>query len=866
MPSVAENSTRNDDPSEGEWTSMVGQKGVAYDSVTIAMGSSHLCLITNSSLVECSGENTDLQLGHDCDGENSWSCTSLMPINLSIEYVATSVTAGDGHSCAIMIDGSVYCWGREWSGSNLYYHPIPVMIELENHTTAIVASRYYTCAITNSDEHHSNNGQIICWRGAGGPGSNIDKWNIDLGYGAVAISGSPDTDTFCAIAADGSIGCWTIDENPNFPIFYDIVPTMIGGLGSGRAHGQNADSDHLINFRAFSISQGDGVACALGQTNSTTPLVTFENQYNGPTGIQFLCWGTFGNSVTVTYTLNNPRLLGYYDLYSLIPGSEDGPVMTIVGGSQLNSGGTPSQTCLFIQGHYYYSSPQMIEYCDPHPTNYPGSQGLAVMGGEIRPNGDRCFILSDYTLSCNYFRTPSGSTYSSTFQEGNSAHNFSVGGRDFDNDSIWNVLDAFPHDPSEWDDTDFDGIGNNQDVDDDGDGIDDNTDIFPYDSTEWVDVDGDGIGDNSDLDNDNDGHPDSIDFFPLDSSEWNDFDLDGIGDNSDSDDDNDGFLDTEDAFQFDSSEWLDTDEDGIGNNDDSDDDGDNRDDEFDAFPLHHCAVKDTDSDGFPDFLSGLCSLEEDDDDDNDSIPDSEDRCPSGTLETMLIGWISEKTTDFDGDGCRDIDEDPDDDGDGVDDYGDLFPFDSTDWYDFDGDGIGNNADNDDDNDGVEDTTDVWPYELCFDTDTDQDGLPDEINDGCELLLQGDEYYYFSGNEYYSENILDGDDDNDGILDNLDAFPLDANRYLPESKDNDNYNNLMIPILLVVISVLLIVIVISIRGNRKKNISSESEPKESADINNLIESYVKQMVASGYDENAARQYAEQFYSSHSDNSK
>ncbi|MGB1495749.1 MAG: hypothetical protein ACPG8U_04600, partial [Candidatus Thalassarchaeaceae archaeon] len=193
-------------------------------------------------------------------------------------------------------------------------------------------------------------------------------------------------------------------------------------------------------------------------------------------------------------------------------------------------------------------------------------------------------------------------------------------------------------------------------------------------------------------------------------------------------------------------------------------------------------------------------------------------------------------------------------------------FDSTEWYDFDGDGIGNNADNDDDNDGVEDTTDVWPYELCFDTDTDQDGLADEINDGCELLLQGDEYYYFSGNEYYSENILDGDDDNDGILDNLDAFPLDANRYLPESKDNDNYNNLMIPILLGLISVLLIVIVISIRGNRKKNISSESPSKESADINNLIDSYVKQMVASGYDENAARQYAEKFYSSHSDNSK
>ena len=42
------------------------------------------------------------------------------------------------------------------------------------------------------------------------------------------------------------------------------------------------------------------------------------------------------------------------------------------------------------------------------------------------------------------------------------------------------------------------------------------------------------------------------------------------------------------------------------------------------------------------------------------------------------------------------------------DTNDVFPFDATESSDFDSDGIGDNADTDDDNDGVLDTNDVFP--------------------------------------------------------------------------------------------------------------------------------------------------------------
>ena len=44
--------------------------------------------------------------------------------------------------------------------------------------------------------------------------------------------------------------------------------------------------------------------------------------------------------------------------------------------------------------------------------------------------------------------------------------------------------------------------------------------MFPYRSSEWQDTDGDGYGENEDA-------------FPLDLNEWNDTDGDGVGDNAD---------------------------------------------------------------------------------------------------------------------------------------------------------------------------------------------------------------------------------------------------------------------------------------------------------------------------------------------
>ncbi len=152
---------------------------------------------------------------------------------------------------------------------------------------------------------------------------------------------------------------------------------------------------------------------------------------------------------------------------------------------------------------------------------------------------------------------------------------------DVDGDGWSNVTDAFLTDPTQWNDTDGDGYGDNQ--------TGNNPDAFLTDSTQWNDTDGDGYGDNQTGNN-----PDA---FVTDPTQWNDTDGDGYGDNPTGD--------NPDAFLTDASQWNDTDGDGYGDNPD----GNNP----DEFPNDATEWKDIDSDGTGD--------NEDEDDDEDGMPD-----------------------------------------------------------------------------------------------------------------------------------------------------------------------------------------------------------------------------------------------------
>lgn len=173
---------------------------------------------------------------------------------------------------------------------------------------------------------------------------------------------------------------------------------------------------------------------------------------------------------------------------------------------------------------------------------------------------------------------------------------------DRDGDGTFNAADRFPDNPSEWADSDADGIGENGDncpllanpsqadldqdaigdacdPDRDGDTVANDDDAKPDDAFETLDTDADGVGDNADADDDADGWLDADEVRlgsnpKLASSRPADLDGDHVADADDADRDGDGALNAEDAFPLLATETTDTDHDGVGDNADADDDGD----------------------------------------------------------------------------------------------------------------------------------------------------------------------------------------------------------------------------------------------------------------------------------------------------
>ena len=88
-----------------------------------------------------------------------------------------------------------------------------------------------------------------------------------------------------------------------------------------------------------------------------------------------------------------------------------------------------------------------------------------------------------------------------------------------ENWTIYNGSDAFPLEPTQWQDSDFDGWGDNQTFG--AARIDD----FPENPTQWRDTDKDGWGDNQTY------GATQVDDFPLVPSQYRDTDGDGYGDN-----------------------------------------------------------------------------------------------------------------------------------------------------------------------------------------------------------------------------------------------------------------------------------------------------------------------------------------------
>lgn len=92
--------------------------GTGVGALTLAVGGLHSCVITNLGQVKCWGRNSAGQLGLDNTTSRGGSIAGMgdnLPV-VNLGQTAMELALGENHSCARLQDGSLKCWGQNSSG------------------------------------------------------------------------------------------------------------------------------------------------------------------------------------------------------------------------------------------------------------------------------------------------------------------------------------------------------------------------------------------------------------------------------------------------------------------------------------------------------------------------------------------------------------------------------------------------------------------------------------------------------------------------------------------------------------------------------------------------------------------------------
>jgi alpha-tubulin suppressor-like RCC1 family protein len=316
----------------------------------VEAGGWHTCVLTAGGGVKCWGENSFGQLGDGTSGTDRLSpvdvCASGSGPSCEPLTGVTAVSPGLDHTCALIDDGTVRCWG-----SNLYgklgdgttttrVNPVVVCASGSGPgcppltgVVQISASQTKTCAVIGT---YPNGGAVKCWGADYEFGtSSLPFFVCESGTGPTCSGGVPlfgakevavEWSHACALLHTGQVRCWggnfdgqlgdgtTNDSNPltttcnigcSGPLT-DVAEIDVGGshscalLSTGKvvcwgenSIGQIGDGTFTQRLSPVQVcASGSGAGCSGG--SPLTGAVTLDLQSMGCVvhfGTGGLCWG-----------------------------------------------------------------------------------------------------------------------------------------------------------------------------------------------------------------------------------------------------------------------------------------------------------------------------------------------------------------------------------------------------------------------------------------------------------------------------------------------------------------------------------------------------------------------------------------------
>jgi alpha-tubulin suppressor-like RCC1 family protein len=184
-------------------------------ATAVAIGYDYACALLRDGTIECWGTNDAGQLG------NGSTTNATTPVPVSGITGATAIATGWYNTCALMADGTVACWGANGDGelgfaiasspqtctsNNDACATTPVKVPNLSGVTAIAAGMADACAVLSD-------GTVRCW------GLN---WSGELGNGTTTNSSTPvvvsglsgasaiamGNQSTCALVSSGGVVCW----------------------------------------------------------------------------------------------------------------------------------------------------------------------------------------------------------------------------------------------------------------------------------------------------------------------------------------------------------------------------------------------------------------------------------------------------------------------------------------------------------------------------------------------------------------------------------------------------------------------------------------------------------------------------------
>ncbi len=198
--------------------------------------STHTCAILLNGALKCWGNNEFWQLGYGDNvdrGTMPGQVAALAAIDLGVGRTALQVGVGKEHTCALLDDGTVKCWGGNQAGQ-LGYGSTTSLGDNRNEmganlpaielgpgrtATALSVGGEHTCVLLDDRS-------IKCWGrntcGAVGDGSSLPRGDLPnemganlpavalpAGRSALAVRAAPaGLGHTCALLDDGSVTCW----------------------------------------------------------------------------------------------------------------------------------------------------------------------------------------------------------------------------------------------------------------------------------------------------------------------------------------------------------------------------------------------------------------------------------------------------------------------------------------------------------------------------------------------------------------------------------------------------------------------------------------------------------------------------------